>query len=140
MRSGPNSRYFSIGISLAGRGGMKDIKQFRMKNPCNERWDNMHGDDRSRFCERCETQVVNISSMTAKEVEGLGDAKAGGFCLRYLAGPDGSPVLIRRSFLRRIALLIAILVPALAPVCRDNLEGRELGDSILPGQGFVGLE
>ena len=107
---------------------MKEIKSFQIKNPCNERWEDMAGDERSRSCEICEKRVYNLTSMSARELEELDAANEGGFCGRYLAGPDGLPILRsspRRSFLRRIAAVLAIFVPALASACRDDPEEEE---------------
>ena len=72
---------------------MKELKQIRIKNPCPESWDSMSGDGRSRFCERCETRVVNISTMSPLEVDSLAADNDGGLCVRYRAKPDGTPVL-----------------------------------------------
>ena len=120
---------------------MKDLKQIRIHNPCNESWDVMRGDERSRLCDRCETRVVNLSSMTSEEVDELASSGEERFCVRYLAEPNGPPILRssrRRSFLRRLASLLAILVPALAAACRDDpREEDETSERV--GNGRVGV-
>lgn len=120
---------------------MKDLKQIRIHNPCNESWDVMRGDERSRLCDRCETRVVNLSSMTSEEVDELASSGEERFCVRYLAEPNGPPILRssrRRSFLRRLALVLAIFVPALAAACRDDpREEDETSERV--GNGRVGV-
>ena len=127
---------------LLNNGGMRDLKQIRITNPCHENWDAMSGETRSRLCERCETRVVNLSSMTPSEVDELGASSDEGFCVRFVARAEGMPILRslpRRSFLRRLASMVAIAIPALASACRDDPEEEIDPDEVARCQTFMGF-
>lgn len=118
---------------LLNDGSMRDLKQIRITNPCHDNWDAMSGDARSRFCERCETRVVNLSSMTPSEVDDLDTSGEERLCVRFVARAEGMPILRslpRRSFLRRLISMTAIVIPALASACRDDSEGEIDPDEI----------
>jgi hypothetical protein len=72
--------------------------------PCTASWDEMTGDNRSRFCSQCQLQVYDISEMTRPEAEAL-IAKHEGkqLCARFYRRPDGT-VMTRDCFsVRRAA-------------------------------------
>jgi hypothetical protein len=72
--------------------------------PCTASWDEMTGDNRSRFCSQCQLQVYDISEMTRREAETL-IAKHEGqrLCARFYRRPDGT-VMTRDCFsVRRAA-------------------------------------
>lgn len=124
---------------------MNDLKQIRIKNPCHENWDAMPGDVRSRFCDRCETRVFNLSSMTPSEVDELSANSDERYCVRFVANPNGTPILRsppRRSFLRWLASIVAVVTPVLAGACRDDPEEEidpdQFGSCQQPT--FMGLE
>lgn len=50
----------------------------------------MVGDDRSRFCGRCESRVYDFSGMTRAEIERLLEEKEGGVCARMYRRSDGT--------------------------------------------------
>jgi hypothetical protein len=43
----------------------------RISSPCPESWDEMAGDDRVRFCNRCSLNVYNLAIMSREEVEAI---------------------------------------------------------------------
>lgn len=69
-------------------------------------WENMSGDDRTRFCQLCELSVYNISEMTAAEVRSLVENTDGRICGRLYKKADGTvitrdcPVGLRKYRLR----------------------------------------
>jgi hypothetical protein len=72
--------------------------------PCTKSWDEMAGDNRSRFCSDCQLQVYDISEMTRGEAESLIVKHEGKrLCARFYRRPDGT-VLTRDCFsVRRAA-------------------------------------
>lgn len=51
---------------------------------CPMKWDEMRGDERERFCEKCQRSVINISRMTkAQRTALLETAKTGRVCVAY---------------------------------------------------------
>jgi hypothetical protein len=92
------------------------LQEIRIASPCEASWEEMSGDERSRFCEHCQLNVYNLSEMTALEAAELVRQKEGRLCARYYARPDGSmltqdcPVgfrAARRRFLSLLAPLAA---------------------------------
>ena len=96
----------------------------RIASPCPARWEDMKGDDVSRFCGECRLNVYNISAMTRSEAEALIEAKEGRLCARLFRRPDGTvltadcPVGLRKvhqkaaAALSRIAASIALIASA----------------------------
>jgi hypothetical protein len=77
-------------------------------SPCEEPWDRMQGDDRVRFCGRCEKHVYNLSGMSAIEAERIVTETTGELCVRFHQRADGTvltqdcPVGVRRQRLRTV--------------------------------------
>jgi len=83
------------------------LDNLRIASPCTADWDEMRGDERVRFCGRCEKNVYNLSSMTRGEAEALVREKEGRLCVRLYKRADGTvltadcPVGVRRERLRQ---------------------------------------
>lgn len=69
-----------------------DINRLRVAAPCPASWDNMAGDDRTRFCASCSLHVHNISEMTAPEVQTLIANSTGRVCGRVYRRADGTVI------------------------------------------------
>ena len=82
------------------------LEHIRIASPCAADWDDMRGDDRVRFCGRCEKNVYNLSAMSRDEGEALVREKEGRLCVRLYQRADGTvitndcPVGVRRARLR----------------------------------------
>lgn len=70
------------------------LQQLRIASPCTASWEDMEGDDRSRFCEQCKLNVYNFAEMTQGEIEQLILRKEGRVCARLFRRRDGT-VLVR---------------------------------------------
>jgi hypothetical protein len=87
------------------------LNDVRVASPCSESWDEMVGDERVRFCLKCEKSVYNVSAMGREEAETLiADSETKeGLCLRMYRRKDGRiltadcPVGQRRKRVTRIA-------------------------------------
>ncbi|HWE30360.1 MAG TPA: hypothetical protein VHB97_20280 [Polyangia bacterium] len=82
------------------------LENIRIATPCAADWDDMRGDDRVRFCGKCDKNVYNLSAMTRDEGEALVREKEGRLCVRLYQRADGTvitndcPVGVRRARLR----------------------------------------
>jgi hypothetical protein len=82
------------------------LDNVKVASPCNADWDDMSGDERVRFCGKCEKNVYNLSMMTRVEGEALIREKEGKMCVRFYRRPDGTlltsdcPVGVQRLRLR----------------------------------------
>ena len=63
------------------------IDSVKVKDPCTEDWEQMHGNDRVRFCSHCSKHVNNLSEMTRKEAMRLVRSSGGNLCIRYIQNP-----------------------------------------------------
>jgi hypothetical protein len=85
------------------------LSQVRVASPCKERWDEMVGDERVRFCGRCEKNVYDLSALTASQAESLLRERGESMCVRFFRRSDGTiltsdcPVGARKRFWRRAA-------------------------------------
>jgi hypothetical protein len=105
------------------------LTQIRVASPCNAAWDQMDGDERSRFCRACSKHVYNLSEMSRTEAEALVREKEGRLCVRFYRRRDGTvltdncPVglrAMRRALLMQIGFVGSVMaaVPILAPLGR----------------------
>lgn len=58
------------------------LDRLAIASPCPESWQVMSGDERSRFCSRCQKHVHDLSALEAREIEALVEATQGRFCAR----------------------------------------------------------
>jgi hypothetical protein len=70
------------------------LQQLRIASPCSMSWEDMVGDDRSRYCRHCRLNVYNFASMTQREIEQLILSKEGRVCARLYQRRDGT-MLVR---------------------------------------------
>lgn len=66
------------------------LDQLKIASPCGMDWNEMQGDDRSRFCGSCEKHVYNFAAMTLEEGLALIEAKEGKICARLTRRYDGT--------------------------------------------------
>ena len=100
---------------------------FHIPEPCDQDWDSMEGDERQRFCNKCQSQVHDLSQLTEEKVHALMD-RAELPCVQVLMWPDGTievqekvaALQRQRQGLRRLAVSAAVAVPLLAAVGCDD--------------------
>src|ERR1700733_14192487 len=89
--------------------------------PCQFGWENMIGNDATRFCGGCNLQVYNTSVISSAEVQNILNMDADQVCLRIYRNADGTIITdecprwlrpLRRGW-RRIAK-IAVAIVAIA--------------------------
>jgi hypothetical protein len=66
------------------------LTSLKILEPCQERWEQMRGDDQSRHCVRCEKSVTDLSAMTEAEAEAT--LSAGPLCVRITRDAKGAIV------------------------------------------------
>jgi len=66
------------------------LNNVRVASPCPADWDQMLGNDRSRFCGQCNLNVYNLSAMSRSEAEDFIARSEGRVCIRYYRRKDGS--------------------------------------------------
>ncbi|MFZ5442953.1 MAG: hypothetical protein ACOZQL_23305 [Myxococcota bacterium] len=66
----------------------------RVASPCSEKWESMVGDERKRFCAKCQLHVHDLKAYSEDEVRALLDVKAGErVCGRVYRRFDGTVLL-----------------------------------------------
>jgi hypothetical protein len=86
------------------------LDSLRVASPCKANWDEMPGDERVRFCGKCEKNVYNLSAMSREEAAELVRAREGNLCARMFQRSDGTlisqdcPVGVRAKRVRRAAV------------------------------------
>lgn len=66
------------------------LANVRIASPCSARWEDMEGDERSRFCLHCSKNVYNLSAMSAQAATELIRQTEGRLCGRYYQRADGT--------------------------------------------------
>ena len=87
------------------------LEQISVASPCHEPWDDMTGDERKRFCDRCEKHVYNFSAMTEAEIQTMLGKGDDDLCIRFYRRPDGTMLTadcpVGRQIVRRRRFFIA---------------------------------
>ena len=99
----------------------------QISSPCPMRWESLTGDDRVRYCGRCQLNVYNLAVMGKDEVENIFRSSTGRVCGRlYVRSdrtatlrdcPEGRVDVVGRR-IRYVFAGLCVLVFAL--VCRNS--------------------
>jgi hypothetical protein len=68
------------------------LETLQIPNPCSVGWQNMEGDDKTRFCRACNKPVFNLSAMTRQQAEALLAALRGNLCASLTRNENGMVV------------------------------------------------
>lgn len=80
------------------------LNNLTVPSPCTADWNSMIGNDQVRFCEHCNLDVHNLSSLTRNEASRLIARSNGRLCVRYHHDAAGVPLLLPvRQKLHRIS-------------------------------------
>jgi hypothetical protein len=110
---------------------VKLLPQVHIASPCPAAWEEMRGDDRSRFCGECKLNVYNLSDMSADEAEAFLTDATGRVCVRYYRRADGT-VMTRdcprglaaaRKRFARVLTTATVLVLAVGFAVADGIRG-----------------
>lgn len=73
---------------------MDALDRIDVASPCTESWEGMVGDDRVRFCGKCEQSVYRLTDLPRVEAYALLERARGGeeICVRYARRADGTIV------------------------------------------------
>ncbi len=66
------------------------LENLKIASPCSEDWNAMIGNDRQRFCGKCEMYVYNLSGMSKADAESMIATSEGRICARFYRRADGS--------------------------------------------------
>ncbi len=117
----------------------QDIK-YEIASPCDQDWASMTGDDKCRFCDLCEKNVYNLSSMNNLEIEEL-LASDKNVCTRIYKRTDGTiltedcPIGLKqvRNHLKQkqfIAASLCLLAILFSSFTQAGEKGRLMGKMI----------
>jgi hypothetical protein len=65
---------------------------FRIPEPCTERWDQMERTAEGRYCQKCEHSVIDLARLTRREAERRIAKETGSYVCVRLAVEEGSAV------------------------------------------------
>ena len=122
------------------------LEDIRIAAPCSADWDDMAGDERVRFCGKCEKNVYNLSAMTREEGEALVRQKEGRLCVRLYQRRDGTvitsdcPVGVRRRRLRARVWASLSGAAASAALLLGLFGGRARADLTVDGKKQTGTQ
>jgi hypothetical protein len=120
------------------------LENIRIATPCSADWDDMQGDERVRFCGKCEKNVYNLSAMTREASEALVREKEGRLCVRLYQRQDGTvitadcPVGVRKARLRARVWARISGAAASAALVLGLFGGRARADLAVDGKKVTG--
>jgi hypothetical protein len=59
------------------------LTQIEIASPCDASWEDMSGDDRTRFCHHCHKNVYNLSALSGDAARALLQARGEDLCIRF---------------------------------------------------------
>jgi hypothetical protein len=74
------------------------LDRIDVREPCNESWEQMTGNDQVRFCSHCSKNVVDLSSYTRQRAEKLVRDSNGNLCVRYQKDERGRVITAPPKF------------------------------------------
>lgn len=90
--------------------GAPFLDTLKIASPCHEKWEDMVGDERTRYCGKCQKDVHNISALARAEAEAFLESVASSVCVRMYKRSDGTvltadcPVGVRKKRVKRLFL------------------------------------
>jgi hypothetical protein len=105
-------------------------KGVRIASPCSTAWDEMSGDDKMRFCHKCQLHVYNFAEMPEAEVNGLLGEREGSVCAKIYQRACGSILTKDSPVAFRVLPLLPGITDKLRPETVDLLIGKP--QQILP--------
>jgi hypothetical protein len=93
------------------------LDKIEVKTPCSENWDEMRGNDKTRFCSHCAFEVNNLSAMTHKEALKIVRRSDGRICVRYVKNPETNAPVFRGKLYqigRRTGIAASVLGASLS--------------------------
>ncbi len=80
------------------------LKQYTIPDPCPMKWDDMDGDDNSRYCTACGKHVHDLTAVSPEDAAGLVQNGGDDLCVRlYLHDNDTVATSAPRDVLKRPA-------------------------------------
>lgn len=127
---------------------MSRLPELAVTKPCEESWEAMRGDARSRHCEACGKDVLNLAAMSRREVERVALRVAAGdaVCGRVTRRMDGELVTLPDAPAPRFAWIvqrtalgaaIATALPAMAQTAPQS--PPQAASQSAPAEGEVSL-
>lgn len=95
------------------------LENLSLSYPCPTTWESMVGDDRVRYCSKCQLNVYNLSGMTKPQAEKLISSAEGRICVAFYRRADGTvltqncPVglaAVKQRVANTISLALSLLV------------------------------
>ncbi len=109
---------------------MKEI--LKINKPCSEDWNKMHGNDQFRFCNSCQHEVVDFTTMSAEEIaDYLNEVKGRKVCGRLREEQMNSPIQLDTVYLegyrvkrkqRRVPIYVLALGVVIISSCQEQNE------------------
>ncbi|MBI3650416.1 MAG: carboxypeptidase regulatory-like domain-containing protein [Acidobacteria bacterium] len=66
------------------------LDSLHIQKPCPVDWQQMTGDEQTRFCQECNKHVYNLSAMTRRQAEAMIATSRGNLCVRFNRQADGT--------------------------------------------------
>jgi hypothetical protein len=123
---------------------------WKILHPCSADWNKMRGNDKRRFCDRCQKFVHNVSAMNQRERTAFAHPSNQHACVFYLQRTDGTvadlslmarlrswfPFLRMAGWTALITLLPATLTGCMGVRCPRGLDIRPLpqNETVTPSQ------
>lgn len=121
------------------KGQLPLLKMAYVASPCKADWNEMVGDERTRFCGKCNKNVHNLSEMSFDEAEAFLQQLTTDACVRLYRRKDGTvmtndcPVGVRNKRIKRAAgLLVGTGLAAAGIATKPSESGPVMGEMAVP--------
>ena len=122
--------------------------ELKVATPCYVSWNEMKGDERTRYCGQCRQNVHDLSMMSTNEVNELLSQSNGSPCVRFYKRTDGRVITndcpvglrtriwqrIRRRSLWAASLFALFFIPACRSATQGSCDPRNRAEELLQQQ------
>lgn len=105
--------------------------QLSIPEPCHEDWDKMHPVDKGRFCDSCQKQVIDFSTMSDFEIaQFFKKPSTGSLCGRFMADQLDRTIEMPRKRIPWVKYFFQIALPAFLTTAKASAQGQVRMDMV----------
>lgn len=105
--------------------------QLSIPEPCHEDWDKMHPSGKGRFCDSCQKQVVDFSSMSDMEIaQFFKKPSTGSLCGRFMSDQLERTIEMPKKRIPWLRYFFQIALPAFLTTTKASAQGQVRMDMV----------
>lgn len=105
--------------------------QLSIPEPCHEDWDKMHPSGKGRFCDSCQKQVIDFSTMSDSEIaQFFKNPSTGSLCGRFMTDQLERTIEMPKKRIPWVKYFFQIALPAFLTTAKASAQGQVRMDMV----------